>query len=266
MAASEFSFSIGGDSAGVTPELLAAALENAVDLLKGVAADLAPEGGQVRYEVVAVSMNSPVRVTIAARGPDPMAEAVGRDAVEATLKGLRLIGQRAERPAHFDDAALESARRFVDKPVREGVPLRVYDPHRNYPPIESRVDLTSNIAAIVGQAITRTETGTIRGELHQITTRGTDSFAVWDSLHGHRVVCVPSDGDQFAVAAALLRRRVAVTGLIRYRDGLPVKVTVESLRPLPGPDDRLDLDSLPVIDLTGGRPSEEYVREMRDAE
>lgn len=108
------------------------------------------------------------------------------------------------------------------------------------------------------------EYGTIEGMLEVISTHNGDSFTIWEKLTNHRVECKASE-KYIEQAKSLLRRRVAVTGKIKYHQRTkPVSMQVESLRALRPSSELPQPAAMAPIDLTGGLASEDYVGKLRD--
>jgi len=59
---------------------------------------------------------------------------------------------------------------------------------------------------------------------------------------------------------------VSVRGIVRFVDGKPSSVEVESFDAMPTNEELEDEDEIRGIDITSGEDSVTYVRKLRDAE
>jgi hypothetical protein len=138
-------------------------------------------------------------------------------------------------------------------------------------PDEDPVTPSPRVVENIDQVVTKaarvtTEYATIEGKLELISTHNVDSFAVWESLGNTRIECRVSNPEQLELAKALLRRRVAVSGLARYRNGKPTYIQVENVRLLREASELPQPDHIGKIDITSGLDAEDYIRRMRDAQ
>lgn len=145
--------------------------------------------------------------------------------VSKTLSnGLKILECSAERPEHFTDKALEQLRDLskLSKPEKTKVSLIVSGKQQ---------EVSEKIGANISEVLkwTFSDIGTIEGELQILAKRSGLEIEVRDELSGHLVHCfIPQEMLEEAKEAFL--RRVAVTGLIRYKgDGMSVSIEVTDL-------------------------------------
>lgn len=152
--------------------------------------------------------------------------------------GLELIAERPERPAYFNDAALEHAK-SLSSIVYRGEPLRVYVTNGSL-----RAKLSAHVVANVEEVIGIPEEsiGTIEGRLEALNVHGRHVFSLWDLIGANRVDCSFGKYVQLEEVLANVGKRVAVTGLLRTRPtGKRVSIEVRSVRGFP---DEADLPSV----------------------
>jgi nucleotide-binding universal stress UspA family protein len=267
MPAEGFTLKLGEGEQRVSIDALKEALENALDLLRNVGQEFAPAGTVVRWEVVAASLRSPLSMTFAPRsqGTGKLSRAVGKRIVAACVHGLGQLEKKPVLPPHFNEEALLAVQRLVKVALKENAKITVAS--NGTVGVTPTARTTENIKKVVEKARLYVDYGTIEGRLEEISIHGPTRFAVWDELTDARTDCLIGD-DRLGEAMELLRmrKRVAVSGRIHYRNQQPKTVEVEEIRTLRGMDDILKLEDIPPMDITGGLSSEEYIRRMRDAQ
>lgn len=143
--------------------------------------------------------------------------------------GLRLLGRRAQRPKHFSGKALQRIRELAKVPDGHDVTratVRVGS---------SAVDVVPKTAENVETLLSPRyrEIGTVEGRLQTLSDRGGVHFVIYDALTDDPVRCIVDPG-QVDMALRAWRKRVAVTGLLRYRkDGEPISIDVEDIEEFP---------------------------------
>jgi hypothetical protein len=224
-------------------------------------------GTTVRWVIRDLKVGS-AEVAIEAVPLNPMFDTSARVARQFT-RGLEYVARQGARPDWFSEAAWDEARAVVavlhDGVGRVSIQLDG----------DEGVVLTSDLELAESEAQAPIEIGeqeaitTIEGSLDTIF--GHDprqlAFAVWDVLYRRRVRCefTPELVEQVKRG---VWERVRVHGLVRFdRLGRPVRVQVQSIEVLPRTVTRPTAAALRglVRGLTGGVPSEVWVRQMRDA-
>jgi hypothetical protein len=170
--------------------------------------------------------------------------------VTVIVDGMASLQDRPERPRHFNDSALRSARVLgsIIGPDVTAVRLKgngtVGRPHATV--------LTKQVVANVDEVIgTRLESyGTVEGVLEAITVHGKRAFAIYEPLTNRRIDCFFEMPTQRVFDA--FEKRVAARGLIRSRrTGERISIQVHDLYVFP------EEGSLPTADevlgILGGK-------------
>jgi hypothetical protein len=257
-----FTLKLGEGEHRVSMDVLAEALENALEMLRGVGQDFT--GSVVRWEIVKASLKSPLTMTFApsVQGNGKMPRSVGKQIVTACVNGLAGLEREAALPPHFNEEAMMAAQKLVKGVQKEGAKMTVASDRTNG--VTPTVRIVENIKKVVEKARTYTDYGTIEGRLEVISVRGGTSISICEAFTNHRIDCEITT-DRLQEAKDLLDERVAVTGRIHYRNRKPTSIHVESFRRLRDASELPQLEDMSPIDITGGLSSEEYIRRMRDA-
>jgi hypothetical protein len=214
------------------------ALTNALmQMLREVEHGVAPGEG-VQWIVNTLSKQSPLHLELRPVTSDPAATGVTRRLARTVNEGMRTIQERAHRPDHFTDRALEKAKELVQVAQSNKARLR----------IGSSLALTGEFVAHVDELLgsTVTSIGTVEGTLEALNVHGTRRvFVVYDALIGTRVLCNFGHRIDAAAIGAAAERRVAVHGEIKYREGGEiVNVTVQSFEVFPSDDELPSADDV----------------------
>jgi hypothetical protein len=252
---------IGGAGEHIGVALLIQTLKSTVEILRSLESELAVSDAPIRWEVVKASMSSPLTLTLAPEPGQRKQTLLGNRIVKTYLRGIRLVEQGPTQPPDFGDNALECTKKLVSTAFQEGASVTFSTPGE--PPVTPTEQATAHIEQIVAKARTYHDVTTIEGRLEVIWTHTADSFFIWEVLTNQRVKCYVTP-DQLESATKLLRKRVAVTGVVRYRNDKPVSMEVGEIRVLRKDADPERPGTFSAIDITGGTSPEEYVRSMRD--
>jgi hypothetical protein len=267
MPQGEFTIKLGEQGKGVSVETLTQVLEDALKMLRNVSGEFVTTDTQVRWEVVRARMESPLTLTIAARvlgQAARTARAVGNKIVRATLAGVEKIESGAVRPTHFNEDALLAAKEMYLVAAKDGAQVTFATDGKRR--ITITTDLVRNVDEVVAKARVYVDHATIEGTLEALSVHGHESFSLWEAMAGNKVECyVTAELLKQAHALVLAKKRVAVTGLVRYRDHKPKSIEVESIRVLRGVDELPQSNAMRPIDITGDLSSEEHVWRMRNA-
>lgn len=234
------------DGPRVTAEKFAQAVNAFFDLLDEVSQTMTGSGKAVRW-IISIEHGSNL---LHAR-PEVKE---GRGVQPATLvrtisRGVGLMGKRAQRPKYFSDFALRLTRDLASVPDGEDVEVTQI---KTVPSEKVTISkkTAENISRLLGEDVQ--EYGTIEGRLLTLSQRHSPHFAVYDPLTDQPIRCNVKD-DQLERAWRAFGRRVAVSGIIRYRkNGTPVSIEAEELFVYPSDDDLPDADA--VYGILGGAP------------
>lgn len=229
---------------------------------------LDPDAKSVRWLIRDLRLGSAV-VALEALPVNPLVD-TSPQIVRQFSAGMSVIVFQQVRPAWFSDRAWEDARAVVDvlhdgiarlAIDTGGVELEMTSDVRLAPPEED--DLTAEAAA-EQEAIT-----SIEGRIENVYghDRSRLRFALWDAVHNARVACEFSAALEDDVRRGLFER-VRVRGLARFdASGRPTHVRVEAITVLDRRAHRPTIREMRglVPNLTGGLPSEVWVRQIRDA-
>ena len=157
--------------------------------------------------------------------------------IAACVEGLQALGETPNRPEHFSDRALVSAKRLARHVNGEIAEIVVIGAIENKP--VTRVSFGSRMAAHVDEIIgvSGHATGALEGRLETITIHGQNAFTIYDPLRrrGTRCVC---DADTLDDIPGLLGHRVLVYGDIGYnKGGEPITIRVEQIQLLRSRDE-----------------------------
>ena len=157
--------------------------------------------------------------------------------IAACVEGLQALRERPDRPEHFSDKALASAKRLARHVNGEVTAIVVTGAVENEP--VKRVSFGSRMAAHVDEIIgvSGHATGALEGRLETITMHGLNAFTIYDPLRrrGTRCIC---DADTLDAIRGLLGHRVLVYGDIGYnKGGEPITIRVEQFQLLRARDE-----------------------------
>ena len=157
--------------------------------------------------------------------------------IAACVEGLQALRERPDRPEHFSDKALASAKRLARHVNGEVTAIAVTGAVENE--LVKRVSSGNRMAAHVDEIIgvSGHATGALEGRLETITVHGQNAFTIYDPLRrrGTRCIC---DADTLDAIRGLLGHRVIVYGDIGYnKGGEPITIRVEQFQLLRARDE-----------------------------
>lgn len=205
-----------------------------IAVLREVDRDVAPQAG-VSWLIESISKSSPLALALRPVASNRnVGAALPRNLVRTVNSGIKRVQQRAERPAHFTDRALEKARALVEVATTGGAVVRIGTVKA---PVRVDSKLVEHVDAILGATIS--SIGTVEGTLEAFNVHGRSRyFNVYDALTGERIRCDFGHRIPAHEIGAAAERRVAVHGEIKYREtGEIVNIVVHSFEVFPGEDD-----------------------------
>jgi hypothetical protein len=259
--ADEFTITLSGEDGHVSVVALIETLENTITILRHLEFQMGAE--DVHWEIVRASMQSPLALTVAPRVRDGGVKVQKSAAriIRAYSSGMRAIATGPVVPEYFDEEGLTAARKIATGVKGEDTQLSITVPD------EEPVTITKEVADHINQVVSRSrphyEEGTIEGTLEVVSTHKGYSVSVWEALTRNKVDCFIAP-EKLEEAKALLSRRVAVLGRIKYRGTKPVSIQVTEIRRLRDRSELPQPETIGKVNITGGVSSEEYVREWRD--
>jgi len=144
--------------------------------------------------------------------------------------GLQALQERPDRPEHFSDKVLASAKRLARYVNGEVAAIIVTGKVENKP--MKRVSFGSRMAVHVDEIIgvSGHATGALEGRLETITIHGRNVFTIYDPLRRRGTHCI-CDAETLDEIRGLLGRRVLVYGDIGYnKGGEPITIRVEQFQ------------------------------------
>jgi hypothetical protein len=168
--------------------------------------------------------------------PEPAPRVPAALIVKAISSGMRLMERRAQRPRHFSDEALVSARELANVADGKGI-VSAQITSDKVAPVAVSKRTALHVETLLDAFIK--DYGTIEGRLESMSRRGGPHFFVFDALTDEAVRCYIREEKMHDVLGAF-GRRVAVSGLVRYRktNGQPMSVEVETIFVFP-PEEKL---------------------------
>ena len=260
MAASKITITLGAAD-GLTIDALTEALEKTLAMLRNVAADFTSADTVIRWEVVKAKMKSPLTMTLEPKFETKVPKSTGPSIILAAIRGVDAIENKSSAPKHFNEAALLAVKDLVRKAEKQGASISLSTSAKNMVLLTNQA--VRHVDEVVAKLRKYKDISTIEGSLDVAWKHRHSSFLIWESGTNRRVECLVSE-PEFHKYIKYLGKRVAVTGAVLYSNHVPQKIEVESIRILPTKEESPTLEDIGPIDITGGIPSEEYVRRMRD--
>ena len=163
--------------------------------------------------------------------------------VNAVNSGVQSLAEGAVvAPMFFSEETLTIVRDLAQLAVGshglDNVELRVNGSSNRFD-----AQVVASVADVLGREYTAI--GSVEGKLQTVTDRGGIKFVVYDSLHDRRVTCHIDSEERLEEAVKAFRKRVEVTGLVKYRkNGLPISVKVSRIRVLKTREELPPLDQI----------------------
>lgn len=214
----------------ITPEKFLRAVRAFFGLVQEVTAEIVGGDGTVEW---AVKVNDGSAIV----GVDPASYTVAPamlDTIRANvLRGLETLEIDATEPEHFPEAAMKHARdlaNVVGTDEDDDTRVRIWV-NKKAKPLTHKI--VANAIEILRTAYE--DHGSIEGRLQVVSEEGKLHCNVRDPVTGRAIRCVIEE-TMLPEAFAAFRKRVEVTGQVRYRkDGTPTSIKVESMSVFPEP-------------------------------
>jgi hypothetical protein len=263
IAANRIEITIEGDNGAKSDVTLAAfykLLEGVHSLLKKIETKKTGENkAHTTFLVADLSHSSPARVVIEAyantKNFDPVTVVQGfDDALYSAYTGESL--------GESDEEILKDLRNIVRLAKKNTL---VFGTKKNYYELTEAVMKRIDVEL----ATTEVEYGTAEGTLDQINIHeGRNYFYIYFSAGSGRLKCLfpPNLIDS---ATSAIGKKVSVTGQLHYRvkSPHPIEIRVKDIEVFAMDNELPDFDDIRGLapDITGGKSSEAYIAEMRDA-
>jgi hypothetical protein len=227
---------------------------NTLSMLRAIDRTVRRQAKSAEWQISAASLQSPLSLTISS--DDPQSEYVVREYL-GTLDAIEKSPDISKERVPF--TVLERAKELVSV-LNNGVAQMTFSaPHAT--PVQPTQRVAANVDYLTAPAYE--DFSSFEGRMETLSVHGRDVFRIYDDLTGQSIACFFSP-DKLDEAYGAFNKRVSVSGNAKYsRIGRPVSIRVETIRMLRG---GVRLDQLTKIDITGGIPSEQYVRKVRYGE
>ena len=169
-----------------------------------------------------------IRPAVRESGNDDLGDRV----ISSALAGFKVIEDKARRPDHFTDRALDQARGFVT--IADGGVERIAVFGGRDSTALQRVRVSRRLAMHVDR-LTGTASvavGSVEGTLEALSIHAGIAFSVYDVITVRRIQCI-CDRDTLKRAMQYLGCRVSLSGEVRFNvQGEPTSVQVDAFLPL----------------------------------
>ena len=221
------------EATDLTPESFLKAAESFLDLVQGVGKNVSPNPIDWRVEVAEGS------AILRARIANPSAE--GSQSVEAIYKGMRALRSGSKIvPFGFTQKELKNAKALVS--VIDGNKVQKIS-FKNGGDLE---DFPKTVIAVADGLLTgetHSAFGSIEGKIDSLSDKHSFTCSVFDPIFNREITCYFQKPSVEEEAVAAFRKRVLVSGLVRYsREGFPTSIVVDAVRVFP------DESELPTIE------------------
>lgn len=242
-------------------------LEALRKVLSNTESSLSGEQAEIDWQIVDLKHSSPAEIVL--RPIDAHTDADKEDIISETVNRVigcfKMLSENIPPPAEMSQQLLGHYKNFSDK-VQKGI-LRV-----SLKSGTDTVKVNENVKAAI-EAVTLSETksvGTVEGRLEFLNIHADRNiFRIYSAIPPEKVNCF-FPPDKIEEAREALGRKIRVSGELTYPKGndFPRDVKVQTIELLPDDDDLPSLMDLRGVapDVTGDLSSEEFVRNLRDAE
>lgn len=242
-------------------------LEALRKVLSNTESSLSGEKAEIDWQIVDLKHSSPAEIVLRPidNRVDTDKEDIASETVDKVISSLKMLSENTLPPIEMSQQLLGHYKNFSDK-VQKGI-LRISLKRET-----DTVKVSENVKAVI-EDVTLSETksiGTVEGRLEFLNIHGNQNiFRIYSAIPPEKVNCFfpPDKIDQ---AREALGHKIRVSGELTYPGGndFPRDIKVEAIELLPDDDDLPSLMDLRGVapGITGGLSSEEFVRNLRDAE
>ncbi len=252
---------LGGYGELLSASAFTQALQAFLGLLEDLDATLSHDRhGTVDWEIVMLSKSSPARIGFIGK-PRPKKQDISRDIGIECVRGVRLLGEKAERGPTYSDAALSKTQRLAHLREKAFSTIDIQTPND-----EARVTLEVYQNIDVLTKGTEEEEASIVGNLDSITIHRGNEFRVWDERTKKAVRCMFRQ-DLLEKAKNSLGKRVMVIGMSRInRLGQVIRVDAADIETYPSDAELPTIKQMSgsIENITAGMPLREYIKHLRD--
>ena len=279
-----------GDDKGIPVESFLELLGQTISILKDLDANISESAnGNLDWEIVAASLNSPLSLSVESRSDLGLNN--GNEVIHAYLAGVNGLDKgEIELPQFFTIETLQKAKSLTSiftqgitkvsfstndgetvtttKSTFENATIVIKNNEELQGSDFLESEELSEVSFILPQTQRIKEKATLVGKLEVVSVHGRQPhFIIFDPLTKKKIDCY-FDEQYFEEIQAMLSLepyRVQVTGTAKYdRNGNPTSIRVEQFRKLRNQKDLPQFKDLSHINLTGDIDPTEYVRRLRD--
>lgn len=242
-------------------------LEALRKVLSNTESSLSGEQAEIDWQIVDLKHSSPAEIVLRPIDTriDTDKEDIVFETVNKVISSLKMLSEDASPPVKMNQQLLGHYKNFSNK-VQKGI-LRV-----SLKSETDKVKVNENVKAAI-DAVTLSETksiGTVEGRLEFLNIHANQNiFRIYSAIPPEKVNCF-FPPDKIEEAREALGRKIRVSGELTYPKGddFPRDVKVQTIELFPDDDDLPGLADLRGMapDITGDLSSEEFVRNLRDAE
>lgn len=279
-----------GDDKGIPVESFIELLGQTISILRDLDANISEsENGNLDWEIVAASLNSPLSLSVQARSDLGINN--GGEVIHAYLNAVSGLSKgESELPPFFTNETLQKAQSLtsvftqgitkISFSTSEGEAITttkttfenakfVIDNNTEIQDEDLPISESSpEVSFVLPQTERVKEKATLVGKLEVVSVHGTQPlFVIYDPLTKKKIDCY-FDEEYFEEIQAMLSlepHRVQVTGKARYdKNGNPISIRVENFKKLRNQKDLPQFKDLAHINLTGDVDPTEYIRRLRN--
>ena len=242
-------------------------LEALRKVLSNTESSLSGEQAEIDWQIVDLKHSSPAEIVLQPVDTrmDTDKEDIVFETVNRVIGYFKTLSEKIPPPVEMNQHLLGHYKTFSEK-IQRGI-LKV-----SLKSGTDTVKVSKNVRAAI-DAVILSETksvGTVEGRLEFVNIHADQNiFRIYSAIPPERVTC-SFRPDKIEEAREALGRKIRVLGELTYPKGgkFPRTVKVETIELLPEDDDLPSLMDLRGIapDITGDLSSEEFVRNLRDAE
>ena len=218
------------------------------------------------WRIAHISYNSPAELLYEPVLRDDAPMDYRNELIRASINGLAILSDRPERPRHFSDKALRSARSLVNLLGDFTPKLQVFG---NGTIIECSEIVSANVREILRAG--RDIIGSIEGRLDRLDSSDRFRFRIHEPVLNYGIegeIAPDADDALHDQIVSLYEQTVVIDGTLRTNPhGEVRRIMAQAIRVRPRRSAFQKVgDIAGIYDITGGVEVAEYVRSMRDAE
>ena len=242
-------------------------LEALRKVLSNTESSLSGKQAKIDWQIVDLTHSSPAEIVL--QPVDARIRTEKEDIISETVNKVigyfKMLSENVSPPDEMNQQLREHYKTFADR-VQKGV-LRI-----SLKSETDKIEVNENVKATIDNAVSQEirSIGTVEGRLEFLNIHGNQNiFRVYSPIPPEMVSCIFSP-DRIEEVWEAVGRKIRVLGELTYPKGgnFPKSVKVKTIELLPEDDDLPSLTDLLGIapDITGDLSSEDFVRNLRDAE